>query len=172
MTRGVAPTAVGLQQCLYLGILGALRDWGHARAYVRRQCLMLQQVQPKHFVVKAVREWGITVRFDGEGPRETGIVDSVDDQASLYAAFNTKTGEVLGKTATRHTSAEFVPFVTDIVVNLPKGKEIHVIATTSGPTRPSRSLRFWLRTATTHIVSDLKRKLMRYIRKYNEQPKP
>jgi transposase len=47
---------------------------------------------------------------------------------SLYAAFNTKTGEVLGKTAQRHTSAEFVAFLTDIVVNQPKGKEIHVIA--------------------------------------------
>jgi transposase len=47
---------------------------------------------------------------------------------SLYAAFNTKTGEVLGKTAERHTSAEFVAFLNDIVVNQPRGKEIHVIA--------------------------------------------
>ncbi len=47
---------------------------------------------------------------------------------SLYAAFNTKTGEVLGKTAARHTSAEFVAFLTDILVNQPRGKEIHVIA--------------------------------------------
>jgi transposase len=47
---------------------------------------------------------------------------------SLYAAFNTKTGEVLGKTAERHTSAEFVAFLSDIVVNQPRGKEIHVIA--------------------------------------------
>lgn len=47
---------------------------------------------------------------------------------SLYAAFNTKTGEVFGKTAARHTSAEFVAFLTDIVVNQRRGKEIHVIA--------------------------------------------
>ena len=47
---------------------------------------------------------------------------------SLYAAFNTKTGEVLGKTVTQHTSAEFVAFLTDIVANQPKRKEIHVIA--------------------------------------------
>jgi transposase len=47
---------------------------------------------------------------------------------SLYAAFNTKTGEVLGKTASRHTSAEFVAFLSDIVVNQPRGKQIHVIA--------------------------------------------
>ena len=47
---------------------------------------------------------------------------------SLYAAFNTKTGEVLGKTASSHTSAEFVAFLADIVANQPRGKEIHVIA--------------------------------------------
>jgi transposase len=47
---------------------------------------------------------------------------------SLYAALNTKNGEVLGKTAERHTSAEFVAFLTDIVINQPRGKEIHVIA--------------------------------------------
>ena len=47
---------------------------------------------------------------------------------SLYAAFNTQTGEVLGKTAPRPTSAEFVAFLTDIVTSQPNGKEIHVIA--------------------------------------------
>jgi transposase len=47
---------------------------------------------------------------------------------SLYAAFNTKTGEVLGRTAARHTSAEFVAFLTEIVLNQSRGKEIHVIA--------------------------------------------
>jgi hypothetical protein len=46
----------------------------------------------------------------------------------LYAAFITKTGEVLGKTVARHTSAEFVAFLNDIVANQPVGKEIHVIA--------------------------------------------
>src|SRR5712672_3321381 len=59
---------------------------------------------------------------------------------SLYAAFNTKTAEVLGKTAARHTSAEFVAFLTDIVINQPRGKEIHVIgdnlsAHKSGPVK-------------------------------------
>ena len=46
----------------------------------------------------------------------------------MYAAFNTKTGEVLGRTAERHTSAEFVAFLTDLVANQPAGKRIHVIA--------------------------------------------
>src|SRR6266849_3747670 len=46
---------------------------------------------------------------------------------SLYAAFNTKSGQVLGKTVARHTSAEFVAFLSDIVANQPRGKEIHII---------------------------------------------
>ena len=46
---------------------------------------------------------------------------------SLYAALNTKTGKVLGKTASRHTSAEFVAFLSDIVASQPRGREIHVI---------------------------------------------
>ncbi len=47
---------------------------------------------------------------------------------SLYAAFNTKTGEVLGKTADRHTSEQFIAFLTDLVGTQPKGREIHVMA--------------------------------------------
>jgi hypothetical protein len=74
--------------------------------------------------------------------------------ASQYAACNTRTGEVLGKTAARHTSAEFVAFLTDIVVNQPRGKEIHVIA----------------RGVFTSLP-DLKRKLMSYIRNYNKAPR-
>jgi transposase len=123
---------------------------------------------------------------------------------SLYAAFNTKTGEVLGKTATRHTSAEFVAFLTDIVANQPKGKEIHVIADNLSahktkqvaaflethrnvhmhftPTYSSwlNQVELWFAKIERDVIArgvftsvpDLKRKLMRYIRKYNEQPKP
>jgi len=123
---------------------------------------------------------------------------------SLYAAFNTKTGEVLGKTAARHTSAEFVAFLTDIVTNQPRGKEIHVIADNLSAhktqrvedfltTHPNVHLHFtptyssWLNQVELWFakierdviargvftsVSDLKRKLMRYIRQYNEQSKP
>jgi transposase len=47
---------------------------------------------------------------------------------SLYAAFNTQTGEVLGKTAERHTSEQFIAFLTDLVATQPKGREIHVMA--------------------------------------------
>jgi len=122
---------------------------------------------------------------------------------SLYAAFNTKTGEVLGKTAERHTSAEFVAFLTDIVVNQPKGKEIHVIADNLSahktkqvdvflvthsnvrmhftPTYSSwlNQVELWFAKIERDVIArgvftsvpDLKRKLMRYIRQYNKQPR-
>src|ERR1700694_1735452 len=123
---------------------------------------------------------------------------------SVYAAFNTKTGEVLGKTAERHTSAEFVAFLTDIVVNQPHGKEIHVIADNLSAHKTKRVEAFLAEHRNVHLhftptysswlnqvelwfakierdviargvftsVPDLKRKLMRYIRHYNQQPKP
>jgi transposase len=123
---------------------------------------------------------------------------------SLYAAFNTKTGEVLGKTATRHTSAEFVAFLTDIVTGQPAGKEIHVIADNLSAHKtklvnefltdhPNVHLHFtptyssWLNQVELWFakierdviargvftsVTDLQKKLMRYIRQYNKSPKP
>ena len=122
---------------------------------------------------------------------------------SLYAAFNTKTGVVLGKTAARHTSAEFVAFLTDLVVNQPRGKEIHVIADNLSahktelvetflaqhpkvhmhftPTYSSwlNQVELWFAKIERDViargiftsVTDLKRKLMRYIRNYNEAPR-
>jgi transposase len=122
---------------------------------------------------------------------------------SLYAAFNTKTGEVLGRTASRHTSAEFVAFLTDIVVNQPRGKEIHVIADNLSTHKTAQVTQFLTDHPKVHLhftptysswlnqvelwfakierdviargvfssVPDLKRKLMRYIRRYNEAPK-
>jgi GDPmannose 4,6-dehydratase len=90
ITRAIARIALGLQDCLYLGNLSALRDWGHARDYVQMQWLMLQQEQPEDFVIAtgvqySVREFvqraaaalGITLHFEGEGKRETGIVSAV-----------------------------------------------------------------------------------------------
>ena len=91
ITRALARIAVGLQDCLYLGNLSALRDWGHARDFVEMQWLMLQQEQPDDFVIAtgvqysvrqfieiAAAELGITLRFEGEGQSEIGIVLRVD----------------------------------------------------------------------------------------------
>jgi transposase len=70
---------------------------------------------------------------------------------SLYAAFNTKTGEVLGKTAERHTSAEFVAFLNDIVVNQPRGKEIHVIADNLSAHKTKRVDEFLVEYPNVHL---------------------
>jgi transposase len=123
---------------------------------------------------------------------------------SLYATFNTKTGEVLGKTAARHTSAEFVAFLGDIVAHQPRRKEIHVICDNLSAHKTKSVDAFLIQHPNVHLhytptysswlnqveiwfskierdviargvftsVPDLKRKLMRYIRKYNDSPKP
>jgi len=92
ITRAIARIATGLQQNLYLGNLSSLRDWGHARDYVEMQWLMLQQEQPEDFVIAtgvqysvrqfvqcAAAELGITVRFEGTGADEVGVVERVDN---------------------------------------------------------------------------------------------
>lgn len=100
ITRALANIAQGLEQCLYMGNIDALRDWGHAKDYVRMQWMMLQQEQPEDFVIAtgvqySVREFvrwsaaelGIGVRFQGQGVDELAIVDSItgDKAPSLKA---------------------------------------------------------------------------------------
>ena len=70
---------------------------------------------------------------------------------SLYAAFNTETGEVLGRTAARHTSAEFVAFLADIVVNQPAAKEIHVIADNPSAHKTKQVTEFLDRHPNVHL---------------------
>jgi len=90
ITRGLANIAQGLESCLYMGNLNALRDWGHAKDYVRMQWMMLQQDKPEDFVIAtgvqfSVRqfiEWsanelGIGLRFEGDGVDEKAIVQSI-----------------------------------------------------------------------------------------------
>jgi len=90
ITRGLANIALGLEQCLYMGNMDALRDWGHAKDYVRMQWMMLQQDKPQDFVIAtgvqySVREFitwtaaalGVTVRFEGQGVDEQAVVDSI-----------------------------------------------------------------------------------------------
>jgi GDPmannose 4,6-dehydratase len=90
ITRALANISQGLEKCLFLGNMDALRDWGHAKDYVRMQWMMLQQDQPDDFVIAtgkqiSVREFiilsaielGITLRFEGSGLEEKGIVESI-----------------------------------------------------------------------------------------------
>lgn len=90
ITRGLANIAQGLENLLYMGNLDALRDWGHAKDYVRMQWLMLQQKKPEDFVIAtgvqysvrqfiqwSAEELGITLRFEGEGVDERAIVAAI-----------------------------------------------------------------------------------------------
>lgn len=92
ITRAIARMVLGLQDCLYLGNLSALRDWGHAKDYVEMQWLMLQQDVPDDFVIAtgvqfsvrqfvefAAQELGFTIRFEGAGESEVGIVQKVSN---------------------------------------------------------------------------------------------
>lgn len=90
ITRGLANIAQGLEPCLYMGNIDALRDWGHAKDYVRMQWMMLQQAEPEDFVIAtgvqySVRQFiywsaeklGITIEFCGKGIDEVGIVKAI-----------------------------------------------------------------------------------------------
>jgi GDPmannose 4,6-dehydratase len=90
ITRGLSNIAQGLEPCLYMGNMDALRDWGHAKDYVRMQWMMMQQELPEDFVIAtgvqySVRqfiEWsagelGVLLRFEGQGVEEVAIIDRV-----------------------------------------------------------------------------------------------
>lgn len=90
ITRGLANIALGLENCLYMGNIDALRDWGHAKDYVRMQWMMLQQKEPRDYVIAtgkqySVREFiiwsanalGIDIEFKGCGIEEVGIVSGL-----------------------------------------------------------------------------------------------
>lgn len=90
ITRGLANIAQGLDSCLFMGNLDALRDWGHAKDYVQMQWMMLQQDKPEDFVIATGRQYsvrefiqwsaqalGITLCFEGKGVEEKAIVMSV-----------------------------------------------------------------------------------------------
>lgn len=94
ITRAVARIALGLQERLYLGNLDALRDWGHAKDFVRAQWMMLQQETPEDYVIatgeqhsvrefceKAFSEIGIRIKWQGSGAAEEGIVDQTEPSA-------------------------------------------------------------------------------------------
>lgn len=100
ITRGLSNIAQGLEDCLYMGNIDVLRDWGHAKDYVRMQWLMLQQDQPEDFVIatgvqRSVRQFieltatelGITLRFEGQGVNEIAVIEAVDgDKAPALKA--------------------------------------------------------------------------------------
>ena len=110
VTRALARIALGLQDCVHLGNLGALRDWGHARDYVEAQWLMLQQEQPEDFVIASgqqhsVREFvehaaaqlGITLQFEGSGEHEIGRIALVSGERAAC-----RVGDVIVRVDSRY----------------------------------------------------------------------
>jgi GDPmannose 4,6-dehydratase len=109
ITRGLARIVRNMQDCLYLGNLSALRDWGHARDYVEMQWRMLQQEKPEDFVIAtgvqrsvrdfvdaAAAELGLRLRWEGHGADETGIVADAGSYAGL------KPGQVIVRVDPRY----------------------------------------------------------------------
>jgi GDPmannose 4,6-dehydratase len=109
ITRALARIVLNQQDCLYLGNLSAQRDWGHARDYVEMQWRMLQQEKPEDFVIatgmqRSVRDFvnaaadelGITLRWEGHGVEETGIVACSGAHAAL------KPGQVIVRVDPRY----------------------------------------------------------------------
>lgn len=93
ITRGLANISQGLEKCLYMGNIDALRDWGHAKDYVRMQWLMMQQNAPEDFVIAtgvqhsvrqfidwSAKELGIKLRFEGHGVNEVAIVEKIEGE--------------------------------------------------------------------------------------------
>lgn len=129
ITRGLANIAQGLEKCLYMGNLDSLRDWGHAKDYVRMQWMMLQQEHPEDFVIAtgiqysvrdfitwSARELGVTLRFEGIGEQEVAIVEAVKgDKAPSISV-----GDVIVKVDPRY----FRPAEVDTLLGDPaKAKE-------------------------------------------------
>ncbi|MBL4833188.1 MAG: GDP-mannose 4,6-dehydratase [Pseudomonas sp.] len=130
ITRALANIAQGLEDGLFLGNMDALRDWGHAKDYVRMQWMMLQQETPEDFVIAtgvqySVREFvrwsaaelGITLRFEGQGLDEQGIVEHIagDDAPAL------KVGDVIVRVDPRY----FRPAEVETLLGDPsKAKEV------------------------------------------------
>ena len=100
ITRGLANISQGLEDCLYMGNIDALRDWGHTKDYVRMQWMMLQQDKPDDFVIAtgkqysvrqfiemAAAELGINIIWHGDGVDEIGAIDASSPILSTSSAF-------------------------------------------------------------------------------------
>jgi GDPmannose 4,6-dehydratase len=135
ITMATAAIALGRQDCLYIGNLEALRDWGHAKDYVRAMWLMLQQEKPEDFVIATgkttkVRDFvhmafdhvGFTIRWEGEGVTEVGILDSIDEQKYKNAtgqSLNLSISNLLNSILVKVDAKYFRPTEVDLLLGDP-----------------------------------------------------
>lgn len=135
ITRATAAISLGVQDCLYLGNLEALRDWGHAKDYVRAMWLILQQEKPEDFVIATgvttkVRDFvqmsfehvGFTIRWEGEGVEEVGILAAIDQgkyQEATGEAVKPSVLSLLGSTIIKVDPQYFRPTEVDLLLGDP-----------------------------------------------------
>ena len=131
ITRGLANIALGIDSCLFMGNIDALRDWGHAKDYVRMQWMMLQQDEARDYVIAtgkqySVREFirwtaeelGIDIEFKGSGVNEIGIVSNVSGTLAPMV----KTGQVIVRIDPRY----FRPAEVDALLGDPSKAKIEL----------------------------------------------
>ena len=167
-------------------------DWRHSESW------------PPSGTVQQLDRLDPVLPLSPAAPSAMGLSITATVRSPSYAAFNAKSGKALGKTVARHTSAEFVAFLSDIVANQPRGKAIHLICDNLSahkthavrdfltahphlqihyiPTYSSwlNQVELWFNRLQRDVLArgvftslaDLKRKLMRYFRRYNKTPKP
>jgi GDPmannose 4,6-dehydratase len=137
ITRATARIALGLQDKIYLGNLDAKRDWGHAKDYVRMMWMILQAESPEDWVIATgktttVRDFvrmsfaevGITLRFEGEGVNEVGIIDSINQEKhqsilnpnSEQRTTNNEKLPTIGKVVLSIDPAYFRPTEVDLLI--------------------------------------------------------
>jgi GDPmannose 4,6-dehydratase len=136
ITRAAAKIALGLQNCLYMGNLSALRDWGHAKDYVEAMWLMLQQDKAEDFVIAtgvtttvrdfirmAFAELGIEIEFSGKDENERGVIIDLDEQRIDELGLN---AEILhfGQTIVKVDPRYFRPTEVELLIgDATKAKE-------------------------------------------------
>jgi len=136
ITRAASRISLNLLDCLYIGNMDAERDWGHAKDYVEAMWLVLQHDKPEDFVIAtgvktkvrdfirhSFKELGITLRFEGSGKEEVGIIDSIDQQVlqELELSPVKKEGDIVVKVDPRY----FRPTEVELLLgDATKAKEV------------------------------------------------
>lgn len=128
ITRAASKIAMGLQDCLYMGNLSAMRDWGHAKDYIEAMWLMLQQEKPEDFVIAtgvtttvrdfvkmAFAELGIEIEFSGKDESERGVIIDIDEERVAELGLN-RDALSFGKTVVKIDPKYFRPTEVDLLI--------------------------------------------------------
>jgi GDPmannose 4,6-dehydratase len=162
ITRALTRIALGLEDCLYIGNLDAMRDWGHAKDYVQMQWLMLQQDGPEDYVIAtgkqhSVREFvdlaagklGISLTWQGQGAEEIGLVESVDEEQ-----FERINSELNGNGIAR-MSSKIVPGETLVQVDPRYFRPTEVETLLGDPSKAKEKLGWEPKTSFDELVHEM-----------------